>query len=90
MLGACNTCKATVQSHKLKCHVDGLVCFAFFLFVFYYRDGVVLKILVFHQGWWQEALTGRNTGVLRWKLGSVISAGQSNGGFFGLVWGSKV
>ena len=25
-----------------------------------------------------------------WELGSIISAGQSNGGFFGLVWGREM
>ena len=34
-----------------------------------------------------ETLIRKNIGVLRGKLGSAISAGQSNEGFFGLIWG---
>ena len=36
-----------------------------------------------------EALIGKNTGVF-WELGSLMSAGHSNGGFFGLAWGTEV
>ena len=33
-----------------------------------------------------QALTVLNAVVLLEELGSLISAGQGNGGFFGLVW----
>ena len=37
-----------------------------------------------------EALTEKHTGLLWGELASLICAGQSNEGFFGLVWGREV
>ena len=53
---------------------------------------MVLKIWGFHEGWgcWGlEALIGKNAWVLRVELGSIISAGQSNWGLFGMVGGGE-